>query len=228
MNAIKHIDPLLSGKIHVFKDRYHAGRLLANMLQQYANRKDVMVLAIPAGGIPVGLEVSKNLSVPFDIILVRKIQIPWNKEAGFGALTLNGEIVLNNILIKSLGLTETDLKEAVSNARRTLLVRSKKFGGDRSKIILEDKIVILVDDGLASGYTMLAAVKAVKKKKPKRIIVAVPTAAEEALQLLHREVDEIFCLNLRGGFLFAVADAYKHWRDLTDEEVVNLLRKRDL
>jgi len=218
-------EPSYRERMFIFKDRFHAGRLLAEKLRKYAYRDDVLLLAVPAGGVPVGCVVTKELGVPMDVIIARKIQVPWNTEAGFGAVTWNGETVINESLASRLGLTQDQIEESVAKTRRIIQERLRKFRGDRPMSDLESKLVILVDDGLASGFTMLAAARSVRRKNPEKVVVAVPTASLGAIDLLSAEVDEIVCLNIRSGPIFAVADAYKDWYDLTDEEVIEILRE---
>lgn len=212
-------------RVFVFHDRVQAGKLLAQKLREYAGRRNVIVLAVPAGGVPVGYMLAMELEVSMDVIVVRKIQTPWNTEAGFGALTWDGNIVLNESLVEQLGLTEKEIEESILKTKRSIQERLRKFGGKQSISQVKDKIVILVDDGLASGFTMLVAARAIKKRAPKKVIVAVPTASLGAIELLAPEVDEIVCLNIRSGRSFAVADAYENWYDLTDEEVINILKR---
>ncbi len=218
-------EPSLREKVKVFRDRFDAGKLLAKDLREYCARDDVLVLAIPAGGVPVGSVVAKELDVSLDVVIVRKAQIPWNTEAGFGAVTWDGETVLNESLVEQLGLTREEIEDSISKAKRNIDERLRKFRGDKPLPQLKDKIIILVDDGLASGFTMLAAAKSARKSQPKKIVVAIPTASSGAIALLKSEVDEIVCLNIRSGSSFAVADAYENWYDLSDEEVQKILRE---
>lgn len=215
----------LREKVKVFRDRFHAGKLLAEKLQEYSQLKNVIVLAIPAGGVPVGYVIAKELDIPIDMVIVRKAQIPWNTEAGFGAVTWDGVTVLNELLIDQLGLTEEDIEESIYETKKNIEKRLRKFRGNKPLPELEDKAIILVDDGLATGFTMLAAVMSLRKNLPKKIIVAIPTASLGAIDLLRSEVDEIVCLNIRSGS-FAVADAYENWYDLTDEEVQGILLEK--
>lgn len=213
-------------RVFVFRDRFEAGKLLADKLRDYAGDKSVIILAVPAGGVPVGYSAAKELAVSMDVLVVRKIQIPWNTEAGFGAITWDGKIVLNDDLVTQLELTEDEIKTSILNTKENLQARLRKFRGDKPMHDLADKVVILVDDGLASGFTMLAAARSVREKKPKKIIVAEPTASLGAIKLLLPEVDEIVCLNIRTGSSFAVASAYEKWYDLTDEEVMKILSEK--
>ncbi|MCP8308214.1 MAG: phosphoribosyltransferase [archaeon] len=217
-------DSSLRSKRYVFKDRVHAGELLAKKLEKYKD-EDVIILAIPSGGVPVGFTIAKEIKKPFDLIIVRKIPIPMEPEAGFGAMSFDGNIVLNETLVERLGLTKEEIDECSSQVLKEIRRRMDKFRGDKPFPDLKDKTVIIVDDGLASGYTMLAAIKSVKKQSVRKIIVAVPTASTNAINLIAPHVDEIFCLNIRDSFFFAVADAYKNWYDLNDDEVQGYLRR---
>ncbi len=218
-------EPALREQVKVFRDRFDAGKLLAEKLQEYSHQENVIVLVIPAGGVPVGNVVAKELDLPMDVVIVRKAQIPWNTEAGFGAVTWDGVTVLNELLVEQLGLTNEDIEESISETKRNIMERLRKFRGNKPLPELRDRVIILLDDGLASGFTMLAAVRSLRKSLPKKVVVAIPTASLGAIDLLRSEVDEIVCLNIRSGS-FAVADAYENWYDLTDEEVQKLLLKK--
>ena len=210
----------------VFRDRVEAGEFLANELQKYAGNPDVFVLAVPAGGVPVAYMIAKGLDAPLDVLVVRKVQIPWSPEAGFGAVTWDGKTFLNESLVEQLHLTEEDIEAAIAETKRNIAARLKKFRGDKPLPSLEGKIVLLVDDGLASGFTMLAAARSVKESKPQKIVVAVPTASLGAIELLAAEVDEVVCPNIRSAPSFAVAEAYEDWYDLSDEEVQKILQEK--
>jgi len=214
-------------RVSVFRDRFQAGKLLADKLQDYAGKGNVIVLAVPAGGVPVGYTVAEELAVPMDVLIVRKIQIPWNTEAGFGAITWDGITVLNEPLVEQLDLKKKEVEESIQKTRRNIQERLRKFRGNKPMPQFKNKIVILVDDGLASGFTMLAAARSIKKNAPEKLIVAVPTASLGAIELLVPEVDEIVCLNIRSGSSFAVAEAYENWYDLTDEEVLKILKEKN-
>jgi len=216
-------DERLRSRTYVFKDRIHAAELLAKKLWKY-KREDAIVLAIPAGGVPVGYRIAVDLQLPLDLIVVRKLPIPHNPEAGFGAITTDGTIVLNEPLVEELGLTKEEIDMYASERMREIKERLRKFRGDRPFPYLKEKIAIIVDDGLASGYTMTAAILSVRKHQPKRIVVAIPTAHLGALEKISPYADEIICLNIRSGFLFAVADAYLKWYDLDDSEVIDYLK----
>jgi predicted phosphoribosyltransferase len=213
----------LRDKTRVFRDRAEAGDRLARKLETYRNQEG-LVLAIPSGGVPVGLRISQHLKLPFDLVISRKIPIPNNPEAGFGALSFEGSLFLNEPLVRELRLTREEIREFSTPVLEEIKHRNAVFRGGRPFPDLRGRIAILVDDGLASGYTMMASINFVKKREPNRIVVAVPTAPESSIQLISASADEILCLNIRRGFFFAVADAYHHWHDLSEEEVMELLK----
>lgn len=220
-------EPAYRERAFIFRNRLHAGKLLAEKLRKYASKGNVILLAVPAGGVPVGYAVAKELGISMDVIIVRKVQIPWNTEAGFGALTWDCEKVLNEPLIRHLGLTKELIEKSISKTRRIIQERLRRFRGDKTMPDFRGKVAILVDDGLASGFTMLAAARSVRRRKPEKMVVAVPTASLGAIELLKPEVEEIVCLNIRSGPIFAVANAYKNWYDLTDEEVIEILGRAE-
>ncbi|MFQ6085945.1 MAG: phosphoribosyltransferase [Candidatus Bathyarchaeia archaeon] len=213
----------LRERTNVFGDRFHAGELLAEKLKDLRG-EDALVLAIPAGGVPVGITVARRLALPFDVIMVRKLHIPWNREAGFGAIAWDGTVRLNEPLVKRLGLSGQEIDECIAEERGDIEKRLRLFRGEAPFLNIEGKIAILVDDGLASGFTMLAAVRSVGHRGVSKIVVAAPTASMGAIGLLRPHVDTIVCLNIRTGPTFAVADAYKLWHDLDDEEVMEILK----
>jgi predicted phosphoribosyltransferase len=216
-------DTALKNRTEVFRDRYEAGRALGKELMR-CKGVDAIVLAIPSGGAPVASEISRIVDLPMDMVIVRKLQIPGNPEAGFGALTPDGDRVLNGGLVRELRLTPEQIREQIERTLRVMEQRSLRFRGAKPYPGLKDRHVIIVDDGLASGYTMMAAIRWVKKMAPKRVIVAVPTGSERTIERVLPEVDEIICLNVRSSFPFAVAEAYRSWYDLSDEEVLKLIR----
>jgi putative phosphoribosyl transferase len=217
-------DPSLRNKTDVFEDRNEAGKFLAQSLESLRG-ENAIVLAIPSGGIPIGLAISSFLHLPFDLLIIRKIPIPGNTEAGFGAISLQGDMILNESIVRMLDLSDEEIEGLAKPVREELKARSRIFREDRPWPDLKGKVAILADDGLASGYTMLTAVRMVRRSKPERIVVAVPTASLDTIDLVAEEVDRIVCPNIRTGGYFAVADAYKKWHDFSREEVVDLLRK---
>lgn len=215
-------DAGLKGKKRVFADREDAGRRLASLLEGVADPKG-LVLAIPAGGVPVACAVARECRLPLDVLIVRKLQIPDNPEAGFGAIGPDGEVLLNERIVDDLRLSQKEIQAQVSETQRVLQSREKVFRRGRPQPELKDRQVILVDDGLASGYTMMAAVDFARHKEARQVIVAVPTASQRTIHFLQPAADVLVCPNVRGGPVFAVADAYQEWYDLGDEEVVALL-----
>lgn len=209
---------------YIFIDRFEAGETLGLMLQsEYAHIEEGMILAIPSGGVPVGRKVREILGLPFDLLIVRKLQIPGNPEAGFGAMTLDGTAFFNKILLAELRLSPAQIEAEKRRVGMELEKRNAMFRGGRPFPDLTGKRVILVDDGLASGFTMLASVHMVKKAKARKMVVAVPTASQYALNRMLSEVDEIYCANIRATPFFAVAEAYRNWYDLSEKEVLDLL-----
>jgi predicted phosphoribosyltransferase len=220
-NSIVIEDPLLRNKSHIFMDREHAGQLLVEKLENYIT-KDTVLLAIPAGGVPVGFVIAKTFQIPLNLIILRKIKIPWNPEAGFGSVAPDGTVFLNEPLVKRLGLTEDEIQKSAAETLNEIKRRQQEFGVEFPNV--KDKTVILVDDGLASGFTMIAAINFVKSYSLK-VIVAVPTAPLRTIQRIAPLVDKLVCLNIRESMVFAVADAYKKWCDLKDDEVKKYLNK---
>jgi len=219
-------DEKLRNRKRVFRNRADAGRRLGESLSR-STLPAAMVLAIPAGGVPIALEISRRLRLPMDLLIVRKVQIPDNPEAGFGAVGPDGEVIFNENLMKKLDLTPQQIRRQVEKTQRIIEERNRVYRGGKPFPSLEDQQgVILVDDGLASGFTMIAAVRFLKKKGVLPILVAVPTSPEDTLRLLLPLADEIHCPNVRTSYPFAVADAYQNWYDLPDDEVVRLVEER--
>lgn len=206
----------------IFADRHDAGTKLAQRLKKYKN-KDLIVLAIPNGGVAVGFEIAKKLDAPFDVIVVRKIQLPWDSEAGFGACSPDGCTILNNEIITYLNLTQDEIKAQEKKTLDKIAKRIKKYRGKKPFPKIFEKTVIVTDDGLASGYTMIVACQFLKKKKPKKLIVAVPCASAEAYGRVKVFADEIISLQIQKEYPFAVANFYTKWYDVPDEEVLRYL-----
>jgi predicted phosphoribosyltransferase len=216
----------LSDRAAVFSDRLEAGDVLAKMLAPLADQsRNLFVLAIPSGGVPVGLRISSILQADFDLLIVRKIQMPGNTESGIGAVTHEGSVFLNERLLAQINLSPRQIQDETDKVVRELERRNRLFRGDAPAVDVTGRTVILVDDGLASGYTMLAAVYAVKKMEPEQVIIAVPTAPARSIRLFDSKVDAVYCANIRHGLYFAVAEAYRHWYDLNSQEVVEMLHK---
>ena len=214
----------LHNRNRVFADRAEAGLQLAEMLRKTA-RPDTLVLAIPSGGVPVGLEIAQTLGLDFDLVLVRKVQIPWNTEAGFGAVNMDSDLFMNEHLLSLLNLSTEQIERQIKTAMASIEQRHRKFRYNKPFPDIAARHVFLVDDGLASGYTMRAAIAYLRKRKPGSITIAVPTGAADTVKMLLREVDTICCLNIRESYPYAVASAYRDWYDLEDEDVLELLSK---
>ncbi|MFX1264480.1 MAG: phosphoribosyltransferase [Promethearchaeota archaeon] len=207
-----------------YRNREHAGRVLADELNKESYETEPMVLAVPNGGVAVALPIAEALDAALDVIIVRKLQIPFNPEAGFGALTSLGTMMLNKDLVSRLGLSEQDIQSVRDRTEEQIESRKEAYEGLVGLHFPDNKDVILVDDGLASGYTMLAAVTSVRESNPKSITVAVPTASASAAKRVSGVVDRLVCPDVGSGFVFAVADAYENWYDVPDDEVIDSLR----
>jgi len=216
-------DSRLHNAALIFENRDDAGERLADFMKDTLEVPNPLVCAIPSGGVPVGLQIAGALDAGFMLGVVRKVRIPWNPEAGFGAVTWDGRVFLNEPLVRGLSLSREDIETAVRESREDIRKRQIKFGGKRPLPVMEGSTIILTDDGLASGYTMRAAIEAVRLENPGEIIAAVPTGSARAVFMIAGMVDCVVCLNIREGPSFAVADAYRHWHDLTDAEVLEYL-----
>ncbi|MBE9169774.1 phosphoribosyltransferase [Pleurocapsales cyanobacterium LEGE 06147] len=208
----------------LFQDRIEAGQRLAQKLTAHANRRDVLVLGLPRGGVPVAFEVAKALNAPLDVFLVRKLGVPGHKELAMGAIASGGVRILNEEIVKSLGLSEEEIARVAAQEQRELERREQVYRGDRLPLEVSDRLVILVDDGLATGATMHAAAVAIRQQHPKRIIAAVPVSAPETCNEFQVEVDEIICAETPRPF-FAVGLWYKEFSQTSDAEVRDLLQR---
>jgi putative phosphoribosyl transferase len=216
-------NPRLREHRFAFGDRHDAGQQLGVFIKRLPAISNPLVLAIPAGGVPIGAEVAKALGAPFSVAIVRKIRIPGTTESGFGAVTWEGRVLINERLRAALGLSDRDVERAVAATMDNVTERVALFTGGNPMPEMIGKTVILTDDGLASGFTMLAAIQAIRLYKPAGILVAVPTASLSSAELVAREADVVICLNIRSGHIFAVADAYREWYDLNDQQVLEEL-----
>lgn len=205
-----------------FRDRREAGQLLATKLTAYANRPDVLVLALPRGGVPVAYEVARALGAPMDIFLVRKLGVPGYEELAMGAIATGGVRVLNDELVGGLRIPDYIIDEVAAWEQQELERRERLYRGDRRAPDVRGRTVILVDDGLATGATMQAAVKALRLQQPARIVVAVPTAAPETCTQLKAVADDVICAITPEPF-HAVGLWYEDFSQTTDEEVRDLL-----
>lgn len=205
-----------------YADRHDAGAYLAQLLHQFKNRSDVVVLALPRGGVPVAYEIAKRLHLPMDLFLVRKLGVPVHEELAMGAIATGGVRVLNEDVIRKLRITDEMIEAAAAEQERELHRREKEYRGDRQPLELRGKTVILVDDGLATGASMRAAVQALKLHGPAKIVVAVPVGAPETCREFELEVDEVVCGKMPEEFR-AVGAWYHDFTQTTDEEVCRLM-----
>jgi putative phosphoribosyl transferase len=209
-----------------FRDRTEAGRLLAERLRGYAGRDDVVVLALPRGGVPVAYEVAKELDAPLAVFVVRKLGIPGYEELAMGAIASGGVVVLDEVLLRRLGIGRTQLEDAIAREAQELERREEAYDGRRAATKLEGKAVILVDDGLATGSTMRAAAMAVRELNPARVVVAVPVAAAETCDDFRDVVDEVICEVTPRPFR-AVGLWYDDFSQTSDDEVRELLERAE-
>ena len=206
-----------------FRDRREAGRTLAILLRKYSGRSDVIVLALPRGGVPVAFEVGEALGAPLDLFLVRKLGTPGHRELAMGAIASGGVRVLNPEVVHWYGITPDAIDMIAREEQQELERRENAYREGRPPAPVEGRIVILIDDGLATGSTMKAAVQAVKLRKPARVVVAVPVGARETCEELSKMADEVICARMPEPFA-AVGQWYLDFNQTTDEEVRELLR----
>lgn len=208
----------------IYKDRKDAGKKLASLLKQYKDRKDTIVLALPRGGVVVGFEVSKALNCPLDIIIIRKIGCPDQPELAIGAVSETGAIVLNEYIISAYNVSKEYLEKEISNQRKEIFRRKDLYRGGKDIPRLDGKTVILVDDGVATGATMKAAISTLKKENLSSLIVALPVASKEAALEIREMVDEWICPEIPDWFN-AVGEFYQDFTQISDEEVIEILKK---
>lgn len=206
-----------------FQDRTEAGRALASRLTRYAERPDVLVLALPRGGVPVAFEVAQALHVPLDVFVVRKLGVPGHEELAMGAIATGGVTVRNEDVVKVLGISDAVIDAVAAEEQQELARRERSYRGDRPLPEIRGRTIILVDDGIATGSTVRAAVAALRQQGPARIVVAVPTAAPQTCEELKREVDELVCLITPEPF-YAISLWYQDFSQISDDEVRDLLQ----
>jgi putative phosphoribosyl transferase len=209
-----------------FRDRRAAGRALASLLSAYADRNDVVVLALPRGGVPVGYEIATAIHAPFDIFAVRKLGVPGHEELAMGALADGGGAVVDRALIEELGLSEADVARVVQRERAELARRQSLYRDHRPYPQIEGNVVILVDDGLATGASMFAAADALRHLHPARVVAAIPVAPPQTCRALHRYADDVVCYETPHPFV-AVSEWYDDFDQVGDREVRRLLADAD-
>jgi putative phosphoribosyl transferase len=205
-----------------FRDRTDAGRQLAKELQHYAGRADVIVLALPRGGVPVAAEVAQTLGLPLDVFVVRKLGVPGHEELAMGAIASGGVRVLNHDVLLALPNPELTVEAVTQIEREELVRRERRYRGDRPPPELQDRTVILIDDGLATGATMRAAVAALRQRGAAKTVVAVPVGAPSTCRELEREVDEAICV-ITPEYFIGVGQYYEDFSQTSDDEVRELL-----
>lgn len=207
-----------------FRDRADAGRRLAASLARYAGRDDVVVLALPRGGVPVAFEVARALGAPLDVFLVRKLGVPGHEELAMGAIASGGTRVLNEEIVQTLGIPDRVIEVVAAREQQELARRERAYRGHRPAVDVQGRTVILIDDGLATGASMRAAAAALRRAGPQRLVVAVPLAAAETCEALRDEVDEVVCAWTPEPF-HAVGFWYDDFSQTPDEEVRELLAR---
>jgi putative phosphoribosyl transferase len=209
-----------------FRDRAEAGRVLAQELEHYRGNPTALVLALPRGGVPVGFELARALDVPLDVFVVRKLGAPGQEELAIGAIASGGTRVLNEHLVRELGLDDEAIARTAAVEQQELARREHAYRGDRAPIDVAGRTIILVDDGLATGATMRAAALAIRARDPERLVVAVPVAAAQTCAEFQGDVDEVVCAATPEPFL-AVGLWYDDFSQTTDDEVRDLLARAD-
>ena len=208
----------------IFENRYDAGQKLAERLFEYAG-KSVIVLGIPNGGVAVALSVALALGADLDLVISRKIPLPLSPEGGFGSVTDDGTMILNEEVVKQAGLSQQQINYQVGQVRSDIRNRSLLYHGERPPLSVTGRTVIVVDDGLASGYTMKAAIESLRHRKPEKIIAAVPVGPEHVVEEIRKVADRVVTCAVGTEPRFYVSDYYRYWHDITDGEVLHCLKE---
>jgi putative phosphoribosyl transferase len=208
----------------MFADRIEAGRQLAEKLKGYAGREGVIVLGVPRGGVPVAFEVATALKAPLDILVLRKLGVPWQEELAFGAIAQGGVRVLDSRIMEMLNLTTAEVEQVAAKEQVELERREKAYRGDRPPLDVRGRTVILVDDGIATGSSMRAAISALRQMGPARIVLGVPVAPPSTCERLRTEVDELVCIDMPESF-YAIGQFYLDFSPVGDREVTELLAR---
>ena len=210
-----------------FHDRKDAGKQLAIQLSEYAEHKDVVLLALPRGGVPVAFEIAKALNLPLNVFLVRKLGVPRHEETAMGAMAMGDVVFIDQNLVNRLGIPQRAIEQVIIKEKKELERRNVMYRSGKPPLDLKNKTVILVDDGLATGSTMHAAVAALKEQNAGQVIVAVPVSSDLAYEELSRETDKVICLAIPKDF-YAVGQWYGHFPQTSDKEVLDLLLQVNL
>jgi putative phosphoribosyl transferase len=206
----------------IFENRVDAGRRLADKVGAYA--RDAVVLGIPRGGVPVAFEVAQALEAPLDVFLSRKLGVPGQEELAFGAVASGGVRVLDREIIEEVGISAQEIEEITERVRKELERRERVYRGNRPPLAVEEKTVLLVDDGIATGSSMRAAIDALRQMRPARLVIAVPVAPLHTVERLKSEGDEIVCVYAPESF-YAIGQFYSDFSQVTDEEVIDLMQR---
>ena len=206
-----------------FKDRIDAGKQLAQELKVYKNDPEAITIALPRGGVVIGFEISKALNLPLDIVVPRKIGAPGNEEFAIGAVAEDGEPMLNEEVVKLYNISKKYIDETIEKEKKEAQRRLKTYRGDRQPLDLKNKTAIIVDDGIATGATMIAAIHSTKAKGASKIVVAVPVGAPDSVEKVRALVDEVVCMDTP-AFFGAVGAFYEVFPQTTDEEVIGMLK----
>jgi predicted phosphoribosyltransferase len=212
----------LHDRVHVFRDRADAGEQLAEMLDHYRHLNSLL-LAIPAGGVPVAAAIAAKWKQPIDVAVVSKILLPWTTESGYGAVAFDGSVWIDEQQVARHGLSSAQVERSTQSAIDKVTRRVEQFRGGRPFPELAGRIVIIVDDGLAAGSTMRVAIAALRRLAAEQVIVAVPTGHDQSVRLIAGLATQVYCANIRSGLSFAVADAYRLWNDIEEDEVIDIL-----
>jgi putative phosphoribosyl transferase len=208
----------------MYVDRIDAGKKLAEKLRAYAGREDVIVLGVPRGGVPVAFEVATALKAPLDILVLRKLGVPWQEELAFGAIAQGDVRVLDRRIMEMLGLTPSEVEKVAAKEKVELERREKAYRGDRPPLDVRGRTVVLVDDGIATGSSMRAAIAALRQMGPARIVLAVPVAPPSTCERLRAEVDDLVCVDMPESF-YAIGQFYLNFSPVGDREVTDLLAR---
>lgn len=208
-----------------FSDRQQAGILLAKYLSDYLNLSNVIVLALPRGGVPVAYEIAQALCAPLDIVIVRKLGVPGAEELAMGAIASGDTVIFNNSVLSQLDITKASIDAVLHKEQKELVRRERKYRRNRALPVMKDKTIILVDDGIATGATMQAAIASLRKHKPASIIIAVPVAAPETCDEMAKLVDRVIC-PLQPQDFYAVGLWYENFSQVSDKAVVKLLENQ--
>jgi putative phosphoribosyl transferase len=207
-----------------FENRYDAGRQLAAKLTEYKGQS-ALVLAIPNGGIPIGLEIAKAIDADLDVVVVRKLPMPLHPEAAFGALADDGTFAINDELVRQHGITREQIEDQVAAVTLQVRQRCLLYQKDRSLSLVRNRVAIIVDDGLASGYTMLAAIQSLSRRHPREIVAAVPAASPIAMERVSERA-RVIAVTQGTEARFSIREYYRHWFDVADSDVIKILDGR--